>query len=195
MRDTDPEIRDVPGNTRRLATLLVGRKEGHPACKKTMGGWWRWALVSPAGVAPSRMVGVSASVNLPLHHKVQKFSSGTGLPGSSQKKGHKTGVCVCWRVVTLYSATLSNTKSVHCPFDVFDKVERAVYCIEGGLCNGTWMWASIEGLTIAVSLLAALRAAQTCRYLIYSEADFEVFRPTEATRCTDGGEIWHGGGD
>jgi len=24
------------------------------------------------------MVGVSASVNLPLHHKVQKFSSGTG---------------------------------------------------------------------------------------------------------------------
>jgi len=24
---------------------------------------------------------VSASVNLPLHHKVQKFSSGTGSPG------------------------------------------------------------------------------------------------------------------
>ena len=35
------------------------------------GGWWRWALVCPDGVAPSRMVGVSASVNLPLHHKVQ----------------------------------------------------------------------------------------------------------------------------
>jgi len=78
---------------------------------------------------------VSASVNLPLHHKVQKFFSGTDLPGSSQKKGHKTGVCVCvcWRVVTLYSATLSNTKSVHYPLDVFDKVGRAVYCIEGGL--------------------------------------------------------------
>ena len=41
-----------------LMTLLVGRQEGH-------GGWW-WALVSPDGVAPSRMVGVSASVNLPL---------------------------------------------------------------------------------------------------------------------------------
>jgi len=39
-----------------------------------------WALVIPDGVAPSRMVGVSASVNLPLHHKVQKFSSGTGSP-------------------------------------------------------------------------------------------------------------------
>jgi len=46
-----------------------------------MGGWWRWALVSPDGVAPSRMVGVFASLNLPLHHKVQKFSSGTGSPG------------------------------------------------------------------------------------------------------------------
>ena len=59
-----------------------------------MGGWWRWALVSPDGVAPSRMVIVSASVNLPLHHKVQKFSSGTGSPGSSRKKGHKTVVVV-----------------------------------------------------------------------------------------------------
>jgi len=28
---------------------------------------------------------VSASVNLPLYHKVQKFSSGTGSPGWSQK--------------------------------------------------------------------------------------------------------------
>jgi len=29
-----------------------------------MGGWWRWALVSLTGVAPSRMVGVSASVEV-----------------------------------------------------------------------------------------------------------------------------------
>jgi len=35
----------------------------------------------------------------------------------------------------------------------------------------------------------------TCRYLIYSEAHFEVFHPAGATRCTDWGEIWHGGGD
>jgi len=40
------------------------------------------------------MVGVSASVNLPLHHKVQKFSSGTSLPGWSQKKGRKTVVAL-----------------------------------------------------------------------------------------------------
>jgi len=45
----------------------------------------RWALVNLDGVAPSRMVSMSASVNLPLHHKVQKFSSGTGSPGWSRK--------------------------------------------------------------------------------------------------------------
>ena len=38
------------------------------------------------------MVGVSASFNLPLHHKVQKFSSSTGSPWWSRKKGHKTVV-------------------------------------------------------------------------------------------------------
>ena len=45
-------------------------------------------------MAPSRMVSVSASVNLPLHHKVQKFSSGTGSPGWYRKKGRKTVVVV-----------------------------------------------------------------------------------------------------
>ena len=42
------------------------------------------------------MVGVSASVNLPLHHKVQKFSSGSGSPGWSRKNGRKTVVVVVW---------------------------------------------------------------------------------------------------
>jgi len=31
------------------------------------------------------------------------------------------------------------------------------------------------------------------QYLSYSEADFEVFCPAGATRCTDVGEIWRGG--
>jgi len=65
-----------------------------------MGGSWRWALLSPDEVAPSRRVGVSASVNLPLHHKVQKFSSGTGSPGWSRKKGRRTVVVVV--VAVLY---------------------------------------------------------------------------------------------
>jgi len=76
--------------------LLVRRQEGHPACKK-YGGWWKWARVSPDGVAPSRMVVVSASVTLPLHHKVQKLSSGTGC----RKKGHKTTVVV-WCGLTAF---------------------------------------------------------------------------------------------
>jgi len=70
---------------------------GHPACKN--GGWWRWALVSSDGVAPSQMVGVSDSVYLSLYHKVQKFSSGTGSPGWSRNKGCKT-VVVWWWLIT-----------------------------------------------------------------------------------------------
>jgi len=46
------------------------------------------ALVSPDGVAPSRMVDVSASVNLP--------STGTSSPGWFQKNGRKTIVVVVW---------------------------------------------------------------------------------------------------
>jgi len=56
-----------------------------------MEGWWRWALVSLDGVAPSWIVGVSASVNLPLHHKVH--FSGTDSPGWSRKKAIKRLWC------------------------------------------------------------------------------------------------------
>ena len=38
----------------------------------------------------------------------------------------------------------------------------------------------------------SIARSATCWYLIYSEADFEVFCPAGVTRCTDGGEIWHG---
>jgi len=51
-------------------------------------------------VAPSRMVGVSASVNLPLHHKVQKFSSGTGSSWVVPEKGPYNG-CGCVVGLTL----------------------------------------------------------------------------------------------
>jgi len=48
------------------------------------------------GVVPSQMVGVSASVNLPLHHEVQRISSGTGSPRWSQKKGRKIVVVLIY---------------------------------------------------------------------------------------------------
>jgi len=59
-------------------------------------------MASPDGVAPSQMVGVPASVNLPLHHKVLKFSSGTGCPVTRvvPEKGRKM-VVVWWMVVMM----------------------------------------------------------------------------------------------
>jgi len=55
---------------------------------------------------------VSASVNLPLHHKVQKFSFGTGSPGCSRKRGRKTVVVVVvsWDIV--YSLVILYFKKI-----------------------------------------------------------------------------------
>ena len=59
-------------------TLLVGRQEGHPACKKLGdGGGGHWLVRMECNADGWS---VSASVNLPLHHKVHKFSSGTDSP-------------------------------------------------------------------------------------------------------------------
>jgi len=84
-------------------TLLVGWQEGHLARKKIWAGWWRWALVSPDGVVPILIVSLSASVNLTLHHKVQRLSSGTGSPGWSRKKGRKTAVVAKQQPVFLFN--------------------------------------------------------------------------------------------
>ena len=54
-----------------------------------MGGRWRWALVSLDGVAPSPVVGVFASVNLPLYHKVQSLLLGPAHPGGPGKRAVK----------------------------------------------------------------------------------------------------------
>jgi len=72
-----------------LTLLLDGRKGIRPVKNGRMVEVG--TLVSPDGVPPSRMVSVSASVNLPLHHK---FSSGTSSPRWYRKKGHKTVVVV-----------------------------------------------------------------------------------------------------
>jgi len=58
-----------------------------------------------------------------------------------------------------------------------------LFDVTGGLC-----------LTVSFFTGSIARSASR-RYLIYSEADFEVFRPAGATRYTNGGEIWHGGWD
>ena len=63
-----------------------------------------------------RIVGVSTSVNLPLHHKVQKFSSGTGSPAVVPEKGPLNGcVCVC--------------VCVSCPSDLLAHVYSVCECV------------------------------------------------------------------
>jgi len=54
-----------------------------------MGRWWRWALVSADGVVPSRMVSVSAFVNLPLHHKSRSSLLALAHPGGTRKRAVK----------------------------------------------------------------------------------------------------------
>jgi len=62
-------------------------------------------LISPDGVAPTRIVGVSASCYPPWQHKVQKkLSSGSGSPGWSQKRVIKRlwwcgGASVVWCIM------------------------------------------------------------------------------------------------
>ena len=51
------------------------------------------------------MVGVSASINLLLHHKVQKFCSGTGSPGWSREKAVKQ-LCVCVCMLCIFDRYL-----------------------------------------------------------------------------------------
>ena len=43
--------------------------------------------------------------------------------------------------------------------------------------------------SVSVNITGSIAQSAKRRYLSNSEADFEVFRPREATRCTDGGEI------
>ena len=42
---------------------------------------------------------------------------------------------------------------------------------------------------ICAIITGSIARSATRRYLSYSEADFEIFRPAGATRCTDGGKF------
>jgi len=79
---------------------LVGWQEGHLACKKMGDDGGGHCLVRmewhPAGWSVCL-----PPVNFPLHHKVKKFSSGTGSFEWSQKKGGKTIVVVVYMGWTL----------------------------------------------------------------------------------------------
>ena len=133
-------------------TLLVGQQEGHPACKN--GGRWHTSIVvllSPDGVASRRMVDVSASVNLPLHHKVQKFCSGTGSPGWSRRKGRKTVVCVCYTgastcTYSTYCLTLYTVPANCAPWSSVMTACRVLPLLVGGLQHAVWKLAAKSAL-------------------------------------------------
>jgi len=75
-----------------LSRCWLGGRKGIRPVKMGGGGGGHWLVRMewcPAGWS------VCASVNLPLHYKVHKFSSGTGSPGWSWKKGCKTVVVWC----------------------------------------------------------------------------------------------------
>ena len=57
-------------------------------------------------------MGMSASVSLPLHHKVKQFSSGTGSPGWSGRKGRKMVVVVVNGLVKLVSEPVFNMSTI-----------------------------------------------------------------------------------
>ena len=58
-------------------------------------------MVSPGGVAPSRMVSVSASVNLPCTIKSRSSLLALAHPGSPGKRAVKR-LCVCVCNIILY---------------------------------------------------------------------------------------------
>jgi len=70
------------------------------------------ALVSPDEVGPAGW-SVCLPVNLPLHHKVQKFSSGISSPGCSLKRAIKRlCVCVCvYLIITKVWLLKNNNQS------------------------------------------------------------------------------------
>ena len=110
----------------------VGWAAGRASGLQKNGGWWRWTLVSPDGVAPSRMVGVSASVDLPLQ---QKFSSGTGSPGWSRNKGRKMDVCVL-----LSQLSVSQSDTAHA---VYDTVSWCAQLVSGHRAAAVWCQLSV----------------------------------------------------
>jgi len=78
-------------------TLLVGGRKGirrlfRPV--KNMGGWWRWALVSPDGVAPSRRSVCLPVLIFPCTIKSRSSLLAPAHPGRPRKRGVKR-LCVC----------------------------------------------------------------------------------------------------
>jgi len=105
------------------------------------------------------------------------------------------GRSVCWSV-TLVSPAKTD-QPIEMPFGLRIPVSLRNHVLDGRL-RQLLIYRRHAKATFTENsryFTGSIARSATSRYLIYSEADFEVFRPTGATRCTDWGEIWRGGGD
>ena len=108
-------------------------------------------------------------------------------PGPPPPKGHSRPIfCpVLWRLVLcvmlMCSRDLTLVSRTHAVWSSFTSLVHNVL--------GLQITVFVYFTSVWCFYRQHLRAAQTCRYLVYSEADFEVFRPAGATRCTDGAKF------
>ena len=94
---------------------------------------------------------------------------------------------------------LSSNISSTCPHNIVNfgllaaEIVSLVWCPAN--FNGFHVLAVLLHRTLVVLITGSIVRSATRRYLSYPEFNFEVFHPARATHCTDGGKIWHGGGD
>jgi len=122
------------------------------------------------------MVGVSASVNLPLHHKVQKFSSGTGSLGGPGKKGRKTVVVL---LLHLFSGVFSSTTWV----SQHQKGKPFWILLEQEMME--WQWHQLNHMQIICTLLQTDNHASTSPLSFYRPDALPAAQPTASKhlRC------------
>jgi len=89
-------------------TVSIGWQEVHPACKngEMVEVGTDWSRRSGA-----QLDGRCVCLCYPLHHKVQKFFSGTRSPGLSRKKGRKMVVVVVHACTCCMMGLFSNGES------------------------------------------------------------------------------------
>jgi len=105
---------------------LGSRKGIRPVKNMGDGGGGHWLVQMEW--SPARW-SMRLPVNLPLHHKVQKFSSGTGSPRWSQKKGRKTVVVWCGGLQVIISTAPKQSHLICSP--------RPIHVLKMVL---HWMW-------------------------------------------------------
>jgi len=98
---------------------------------------------------------------------------------------------------TIFIAALAS--DVHCTLRVYKIYSRQITNATGDSCAQYKLnyppYPVFWNKQCNIFFTGRICRRQLCRYCFYSWANFLVFRPAGATRCTDQGEIWHGGAD